>query len=233
MSTLISLQQSNLEDPLAYLTRAATRDYRNGQTIYGYEQPPAGIYLIIGGHVKVDRRTDSGRHVVLDIYQPDEFFGESGLVGPAPRAEYAVALGSTSLMMWNLADIEETMTRRPKLALALMQLLIQRNMDFGSRIESFSVDPVDRRLARCLIRFSERLAIRAAEGWVEMTPLTHEFLAQYVGTSREIVSHYMNIFRRWEYLDYSRKSIRLNSDRLREWIRQDYIGQGPRAKRAA
>jgi CRP/FNR family cyclic AMP-dependent transcriptional regulator len=231
MSNIISL--SNLEDPLAYLTRAATRDYQKGQAIYGCEQPPTGIYLIIDGKVKVDRRTEAGRHVILDIYQTDEFFGESGLVWPDPPAEYAVALESTKLMMWTLADIEEIVTRRPKLALALMQLLIQRNMDFGSRIESFSVDPVDRRLARCLIRFSERLGIRAAEGLVEMMPLTHELLAQYVGTSREIISHFMNVFRRREYVHYSRKSIRLNPDRLQEWIRHDYAAQDPGAKRVA
>ncbi len=29
-----------------------------------------------------------------------------------------------------------------------------------------------------------------------MMPLTHELLSQYVGTSREIVTHYMNQFRR-------------------------------------
>jgi CRP/FNR family cyclic AMP-dependent transcriptional regulator len=116
---------------------------------------------------------------------------------------------------------------------ALMQRLIQRNMAFGSRIESFAVDPIDRRLARCLIRFSERLGIRVEKGFVEMMPLTHELLAQYVGTSREIISHFMNIFRRREYLHYSRRSICLDPDLLREWIKQDCVVQDAMTKRAA
>ena len=106
-------------------------------------------------------------------------------------------------MTWSTNDIEDILMRRPKLAIALMQLLVQRSMDFGYRIESFSVDNIARRLARTLIRFSERLGTPSEDGSVQMIPFTHELLSQYVGTSREIVTHYMNQFRRQGYLRYS------------------------------
>jgi len=38
--------------------------------------------------------------------------------------------------------------------------------------------------------------IAEEDGSVRMVPFTHQMLAQYVGTSREIVTHYMNQFRR-------------------------------------
>jgi CRP-like cAMP-binding protein len=72
-----------------------------------------------------------------------------------------------------------------------------------------------------LIRFSERLGHRAEDGSVQMMPFTHELLSQYVGTSREIVTHYMNQFRRQGYLRYSRKGILLYRDALKEWLRQN------------
>jgi CRP-like cAMP-binding protein len=93
-------------------------------------------------------------------------------------------------------------------------------MEFGHRIESFSVDNIARRLARTLIRFSERLGQRNDDGSVQMMPFTHELLSQYVGTSREIVTHYMNQFRREGYLRYSRKGILLYRDAMRDWLRQ-------------
>ena len=52
-------------------------------------------------------------------------------------------------------------------------------------------------------------------------PFTHELLSQYVGTSREIVTHYMNQLRRQGYLKYSRKGISLNREALRDWLRRD------------
>ena len=51
-----------------------------------------------------------------------------------------------------------------------------------------------------------------------MLPLTHELLSQYVGTSREVVTQYMNQFRRQGYLRYSRKSIILYRAPFREFL---------------
>lgn len=123
-------------------------------------------------------------------------------------------------MTWTATEIEEIIMKRPKLAIALLQILVQRTIDFGHRIESFSVDNIARRLARSLIRFSERLGVEEEDGSVRMVPFTHELLSQYVGTSREIVTHYMNQFRRQGYLKYSRKGIVLYREAFREWLRQ-------------
>jgi CRP-like cAMP-binding protein len=212
--------QRALEDPLAHLPCSTILEYRKGQIIYNQDQPSNSIHLVIDGKVKVCRLADDGRQVVVDIYQPDEFFGESAFLGLAQRTEIAVALENTKVMTWTTNEIEEITMKRPKLAIALLQLLVQRSMDFGYRIESFSVDNIARRLARSLIRFSERLGSRNEDGSVQMIPFTHELLSQYVGTSREIVTHYMNQFRRQGYLRYSRKGIMLYRDALKEWLKQ-------------
>jgi len=110
--------------------------------------------------------------------------------------------------------------KRPRLAVALLQILVQRTLEFTQRIESFSADNISRRLARSLIRFSERLGKPDTDGSMRMAPFTHELLSQYVGTSREIVTHYMNQFRRQGYLRYSRKGIVLYTDAFKEYLRQ-------------
>src|SRR6202042_224548 len=208
-SPTVLAPQKPLEDPLAHLPCSSIVEYRKGQVIYNQDQPSTSIYLVIDGKVKVCRLADDGRQVVVDIYQPDEFFGESAFLGLAQRTEIAVALENTKVMTWTINEIEEITMKRPKLAIALLQSLVQRSMDFGYRIESFSVDNIARRLARTLIRFSERLGSKNDDGSVQMIPFTHELLSQYVGTSREIVTHYMNQFRRQGYLSYSRKGILL------------------------
>ena len=219
-SAVVSAPQRALEDPLAHLPCSTILEYKKGQVIYNQDQPSTSIYLVIDGKVKVCRLADDGRQVVVDIYQPDEFFGESAFLGLAQRTEISVALENTKVMTWTTNEIEEITMKRPKLAIALLQLLVQRSMDFGYRIESFSVDNIARRLARTLIRFSERLGSKNDDGSVQMIPFTHELLSQYVGTSREIVTHYMNTFRRQGYLRYSRKGIMLYRDALREWLKQ-------------
>jgi CRP/FNR family transcriptional regulator len=209
-----------LEDPLAHLPCSTIVEYRKGQIIYSQDQPSTTLYLVIDGKVKVSRVADDGHQVVVDIYQADEFFGESAFLNLPHRCEQATALENTKLMTWTTAEIEDIASKRPRLAVALLQILVQRTVDFTHRIESFSLDNIARRLARSLIRFSERLGTAEQDGSVRMAPFTHELLSQYVGTSREIVTHYMNQFRRQGYLRYSRKGIILYRDAFKDWLRQ-------------
>jgi len=220
-SAAVPTQQKRLEDPLAHLPCSTIVEYRKGQIIYSQDQPATSIYLVMEGKVKISRTGDDGHQVMIDIYQRDEFFGESALLNRPHEAEQATAIENTKLMTWSSSRIEEIVMRRPNLALALVQILVQRTIAFTARIESFGVDNIQRRLARSLILFSERFGTTEENGSVRMVPFTHELLAQYVGTSREIVTHYMNQFRRQGYLRYSRKGIILYREAFREWLRQN------------
>jgi len=202
-SLTLAVPQTQLEDPLMYLSSSSILEYRKGQVIYNRDQPSTNICLVIDGKVKVCRVADDGRPVIVDIYQHE-----------------AVALENTKVMSWTMAEIEEIVMRRPRLGVALLQMLARRSIEFGYRIESFSVDSVARRLGRTLIRFSDRLGENADDGSVQMMPFTHELLSQYVGTSREIVTHFMNQFRRQGYLSYSRKGISIYRDALKSWFEQ-------------
>ena len=211
-------QQNILEDPLSHLPCSHIIEYHKGDTVYGPDMPSKSIYLIIDGKIKICRTADDGREVVIDIYQPDEFFGESAFI-ENPINETAIAIENVKVMAWTTFELEELIAQRPRLAIALLQLLVHREMAFCERIESFSLDNISRRLARSLIRFSERLGKETGDGGVQMMPFTHELLSQYVGTSREIVTQYMNNFRRRGFLTYSRKGITLQRESLRAWVR--------------
>ena len=210
--------KERLEDPLAHLPHSAVAELVKGQTIYGYGQPSNCIYLVVSGRVKVSRRADDGRHVMVDIYKTDELFGESAFLNLPWRPEQAVALENTQLMSWTAADIEDIVTRRPRLAVALLQILVQRSNEFAQRIESFALDSIPQRLARSLIRFSERLGTEQEDGSIRMPPFTHELISQYVGTSREIVTFHMNHFRKQGYVRYTRKELVLNRDKVSRWL---------------
>jgi CRP-like cAMP-binding protein len=209
-----------LEDPLAYLPCSHVEEYRKSQVIYNQNEPSTSIYLILEGRIKVSRLAEGGRQVLVNIYQPLEFFGESAFLHLPQRPEGATALENTNLMSWTASEVEEVVMRQPRLGVAFAQILAQRTTEFTRRIESFSADNVARRLARCLIGFSERMGTPGVDGSVSMVPFTHELLSEHIGTSREIVSSYMVQFRNQGYLQYSRKGIVLYRDGLREWSRK-------------
>ena len=76
-----------LEDPLEYLPCSQIAEYQKGQVIYNQSAPSTNIYLILEGRVKVSCLADRGRQVLVNIYQTEEFFGESAsyILLNAPR----------------------------------------------------------------------------------------------------------------------------------------------------
>jgi CRP/FNR family transcriptional regulator len=198
-----------LEDPLAYLPCSHILEYQKNQVIYSPDRPSVSLYVIIGGKVMVRRMSAAdNRQLLVDIYVVDEFFGDWALTHSINSCEKAIAVEqNTRVMAWTGTEIEQLILRRPQLGVALIQLLTRRCIDYSRRIESCSSDNVAQRLARSLIHFSERLGKKFENGSIELMPLSHELLAQYVGTTREAVTQHMNQFRRQGFLQYSRKGI--------------------------
>ena len=216
-SFVASASRAPDQDVLAQLPISTCLEYRKGQIIYGPAQPSASIYLIAAGKVKLSQLAQDGSEILLEIIVPDELFGESAFVDRARPAEQATALENAKLMLWPITAMEDLVTKRPGLAVSLLQISAQRTVDFAHRIESLSIDKVERRLSRSLIRFSERLGIPQGDGSIRMMPFTHELLSQHIGTTREIVTHHMNQFRKRGYLHYSRQGIVLYRDAVAAW----------------
>jgi CRP/FNR family transcriptional regulator, cyclic AMP receptor protein len=217
-SSVVLEPQRQVEDILLHLPCSRVVEYRKGQLIYSPDQPFPNIFLVLGGKVKVWRASPNGYQVVVDIYHCEELFGESAMLREPPRGEHASAMEATRLMTWTTSEIEDLLMKRPRLAVAMVHILTRRTIDFANRIEGFSATKTAHRLAHSLLRFSERLGTPEDDGGIGMPPLTHEFLAQYVGTSREIVTQHMNQLRRRACLRYSRKRITVYRQALNEWL---------------
>ena len=211
---------SRTEDALVYLPHKAVVDYRRGQLIYDEGQPSNGIYLVMRGRVKTSVPMDNGLQTVVELFSAEDFFGEGGLLDLRQRGESAVALENTSLMAWTTAEIEEQVERQPRLGLALIQMLVERCLDFEERLQSFALDKTPERIMRALVRFAARFGLRAEDGSTRIPPMTHQLISEYVGTSREIVTFQMNRLRQEGFIRYSRKGIDIYAGSLTDHLRR-------------
>jgi len=206
---------TRFEDVLAHLPISKTREYADGQMIYGLDAYPTSIYLVVKGTVAISHIASDGSEVLLDIVRRDDLFGESAFLEAPRRPERAEAIETAEVMSWSVSEMEDLVTKRPRLAVALLQILVQRNVEYAQRIESFAIDSIQRRLARSLLRLSDRLGTPEESGSVRMMPISHHMLSRYIGTSREIVTHHMVEFRKNGYVDYSRRGISLHRETLK------------------
>lgn len=206
------------DDPLALLPRTPIREYAKNEVIYGPDDRAENLYLIIQGRVKLSRAPEPDREVILDFCHKDDFFGEAGFLGDGKYGEQAAALEKTNLMSWGIGELRRMMSRTPALGPALLRVAVEKLEHERRRIEGFCLDPIHRRLAKTLLDLARRGGLPSTDQMIHLMPTTHEQLARYVGTSREIITQHLNQFRRQSLLRYSRQGLDVDPAALERYL---------------
>jgi CRP-like cAMP-binding protein len=169
--------------------------------------------------VRISRASVDGGRTVGRFVRADGLFGETALSGRPEGQESAVAMDDVTLMSWSRDEVERQIEREPKLGLALCQSLVRQALELEDRIESMAVYKTPERVIQALLQLANDLGSEMPDGAVRIASLTHHTLAEYVGTSREIVTFQMNRLRRLGLIRYSRQFIDVNPEPLREALR--------------
>jgi CRP/FNR family cyclic AMP-dependent transcriptional regulator len=221
------------EDPLTYLPRKAVQEFAKNRVIYDDQHPATCLFLVILGRVKIGTTANDGGQTVGRIVRREGLFGESSLIGPVNRSESAIALDNVTLMAWSRNEIELQVEREPRLGIALWQYLVRQCLDLQDRIESMAVHKTPERVMLALLQLAADLGSPMPDGSLRVASLTHHTIAEFVGTSREIVTFQMNRLRRMGLVRYSRKHIDVYAQALRENLRQQGVNIPHIAKGAA
>jgi CRP-like cAMP-binding protein len=144
------------------------------------------MYVIQKGRVKVTKLSGDGREKILEMLGEGSFFGEMSLLDTAPRSASVKALTDVRILALARNDFLNVLSRSPDLALAVIRELTRRLRQQDEQASSLSFQRVKQRTQGLLMRLARedsRLPDRRA------TPaLTHQQIADMIGTSRETVT---------------------------------------------
>ncbi len=144
------------------------------------------MYVICEGRVQVSKLSDDGREKILEFLDAGDFFGEMSLLDNAPRSASVRALADTRILALSRADFLAVLRRSPDLAMAVVQELTRRLRRIDDQASSLSFQRVEERTRGLLIRLAKEDPQR---GGRRVTPaLTHQQIADMIGTSRETVT---------------------------------------------
>jgi CRP/FNR family transcriptional regulator len=205
-----------------YLPRKSIKEIGKGRVIYGPEKPTDCIYLIVGGRVKVTTTAAEGYETVARILCTEELFGATVLVG-GHSSEAAVVLDAAMLMSWTRDEIEAQIEREPRLGFALAQYFVRQCIALQERIEAVALHKTPERILLAFVQLADLLGTPQPDGAMRIDSLTHQTIADYVGTSREIVTFQMNRIRQLGLIQYSRRYIDVYSRAVAEALRQHSI----------
>ncbi|HTP31961.1 MAG TPA: Crp/Fnr family transcriptional regulator [Candidatus Acidoferrales bacterium] len=220
MSRPIYLAMTNQDAGLS-LPRKPTQDFGRRQLIYGPHNLCNNLYMVRSGRVLISNCFDESGSIVTRIVGPNGLFGEACLIAAADPGESAAVLDQARVMSWSRAEVEQQIARDPRLGMELMGHFVRRCGELNARLEGLAFRRTPERVMLGLLQLAESLGTPAGGG-LRLAPLTHQTIAEYIGTSREIVTSHMSEFRRAGMLQYSRKYIDVNVSLMRETLR----GQG-------
>ena len=175
--------QGDLEQIASHLIE---RRYPRNTTIVEEGLPGDYMYILRDGRVKVTKLSEDGREKILDFLETGSFVGEMALLERGPRSASVKTLSPVRVLALSRTDFIALLRRSPDLALAVIQELSRRLRSVNEQASSLSFQRVKERTMGLL----ERLAKDPTEdGERLVTPaLTHQQIADMVGTSRETVT---------------------------------------------
>ena len=140
------------------------------------------LYIIKGGRVKIAKVAIDGREKTLTILQPGDFFGEMAIFDNMPRSATAEAIDSdVRLFGLNKKDFE----RR------IMKDLTRRIRQINQQVEDLAFKDVHGRVSSTLFQLLETEEEISGQTLTRLR-MTHQDLANMVGSSRETVTRALN-----------------------------------------
>src|SRR5438874_10285098 len=177
-------------------------NFRKGEKIFSQGDRADAIYFIQAGRIKITVVSTGGKEAVLAMPGPHEFFGEGSLVKQSLRVSTAETLEPSTVFRVDKLAMIRSLHEQPELSEKFMASLLTRNIDLEEDLCDQLFNHSEKRLARVLLKLA-RLREHDIAADASIPLLSHETLAEMVGTTRSRITHFMNKFRTMGLIDYN------------------------------
>ena len=192
------------------------REVRRRHVIYIPGDPGQSVFFLNGGRVKISKVTRDGRELTLAYRVPGEIFGELCLSDANPREEMAEAMENALITELDRSVFEKLVDRFPALAFQLMRVSNKRRLDVENKVARLIFRDVNAKLADLLISLGEEYGVEDARGTLVAIKITHQEMANLIGSTRETVSLTLSQFKKQGLITVDgRKVIVTDFDGLR------------------
>ena len=97
-----------------------------GTIVFHQHDSGGGLYLILGGSVKITRSGRDGREVTVAVLNEGNFFGEMSLLDGQPRSASATALQAARLLVLDREHFQRYVLAQPRIVAKLLRELSKR-----------------------------------------------------------------------------------------------------------
>jgi len=180
-----------------------------GEYIYFEAYNHNKIYFVKEGYIKIGYIDNEGNERIKEIIQKGELFGQFTLDRNNMHGEFAKAYKqNVSICSFTVDDFERLLKRRPDLALKYSKQVGAKLRNIENRLLNLLNKDVKTRLVHFLWQLVEqKLGENTSQGFCIPNYLTHEDIANLIGSSRQTVTTMINELETEGILSFDRQQI--------------------------
>jgi len=206
----------NPDEMMDLAQKTTMKNFRRKELIYLSNQPGEYVYLLKKGVVKISKLTSDGRELTLALLKPGEIFGELEALGAGETGTQAEAHSDVMICVLRRRDLLGLMQMKPDLGISLSKLIGFRRRIIENRMENLIFRNIPQRLAALFLELKEEFGRNEGDTIKIDIPLTHEDLANLIGSARATVTDVLNDFKRQGIIQTAGKYFILKNDKSLE-----------------
>ncbi|MFS0762743.1 Crp/Fnr family transcriptional regulator [Peribacillus phoenicis] len=191
-----------------------------GRYLFQESTPASDLYYIIKGKVEVSKVVPDGRELTIRISSENDLVGETVLFSQNPKYMMnAKMMEDGTVAVISKEALEEKIASDSHLAVEMMTWLSAQNRKNQAKFRDMLLHGKKGAFYSTLIRLSNSYGTEAEVGKVINLPFTNQELANFCGTSREVVNRMLAQLRKNNVISIKKGRITiLDFDYLKQEI---------------
>lgn len=182
------------ENEIALLEAAAIqKTYPKNAFIINEGDETDWLYVVLKGRSNAISIDPNGRQIVLNVFEPGDYFGELSLIDDKPRCASVITKEPSKFSIIKKNAFDKIASSNPDLMNNMMKGLVKKIRRATKQIEDLAFRDVYGRIARLLVELKNEDGMIAEK-------LTNQEIAFRIGSSREMASRIMTELKNGKYI---------------------------------
>lgn len=208
------LAQLDADDYADLTGLAKVQEYAKGDFVFRAGAPGNNVYFLKNGKIKICQPSPLGREVILWFCFAGEIFGIAEVARGGGRVVNAIACEHSEVLAVSQEQFKLFLASHPQTAFLSMQVLSSRLRVLGEMFVNLVADDVNTRIAKLILRLSARYGTRVGREIFLNIPLTHQEIADMIGTSRQTATSALSALKKQGVLSIDNHRIHIESEEL-------------------
>jgi len=176
--------------------------YPKGSLLFVEGEQPRGVFILCSGRAKLTTSSTEGKTLIVKIAEPGEVLGASATILDKPYEVSAETLEPAQLNFIKRDEFMKFLTVHAEACMHTAQHSAQRE------IRSLGLaQTTGEKLAKLLLDWCDRNGEETNTGVRLKVLLTHEEIAQMIGTTRETVTRLLSDFKKKKIIDVKGSTV--------------------------